>query len=148
MGNKVFSADHFVKFFLDELYSKTHFKYEHNPEVMGFFEEDDPYTDHIMSAQEHLKEFILSSVKDNSENLTPEDIQKLYEKKMEEVFDIVLPEIEKYIKDKVTVDVIWPDSIRLIDDGNGGFRYFQPGIDDPALLGSSDNSTDIDHDQE
>lgn len=138
MDNKAFSTEHYVNFFLDELYSVTHFKYEHDPEVMGFFEEDDPYSDHIISAQEHLKEYMLYSIRENSQHLASGEIQKLYEQKKEEVFDIALPEIEKYIKDYVTVDIVWPDSMRLIDDGNGGFRYFQPGIDDPLLLGSAD----------
>ncbi|BDU25155.1 hypothetical protein [Flavobacterium sp. GSB-24] len=138
----------FVRFFLDELYSKTHFRYEHNPEVMGFFEEDDPYSDHITAAQEHVKEYILMAIKEGAENLTPQQEAQLFEIKKEEVFAILLPEIEKYIEEKVTVEVIWPDALRLIDDGNGGLRYFNPEIDDPALLDQRNDAIDIDHQKE
>lgn len=138
----------FVRFFLDELYSKTHFRYEHNPETMGFFEEDDPYSDHVTAAQEHVKEYIRISIKEAAENLSPEQQASIFEIKKEEVFAILLPEIEKYIEQKVTVDVIWPDTLRLIDDGNGGFRYFNPGIDDPALLDQRKDPIDGDIEQE
>lgn len=133
------TKDDFIKFFLDELYSKTHFEYEHDPEVMGFFETDDPYTDHIVAAQEHVKEFMKNSIS-NIPGISADEITKQYEKMREEVFDILLPGIEKYIEEKVTVDVKWPDSIRLVEDGHGGFRFFKPGEDDPRLLGSCDNT--------
>jgi len=143
----MFSTEHYVNFFLDELYSITHFRYEHDPEVMGIFEEDDPYSDHIVSAQEHLKQYILDSIKSSTKGLASEEIQKLYEHKKEEVFDIVLPEIEKYIKDTVTVDVIWPDSLRLIEV-EGDFKYFEQGADDNALPERKNDVIDIEHEED
>ncbi|WP_294958443.1 hypothetical protein [uncultured Flavobacterium sp.] len=123
------TKDDFIKFFLDELYSKTHFVYEHDPEVMGFFEPDDPYTDHIVAAQEHAKEFIKDSIS-NIPEISVDEITKQYEKMQKEVFCILLPEIETYINEKVTVDVKWPDSMRLVDDGSGGFIYLRPKEDE------------------
>jgi len=147
MDNYGKTTDDFIKFFLDELYSKTHFEYEHDPEVMGFFEPDDPYTDHIMAAQEHVKEFMKDSIS-NIPGISTVEITKQYEKMREEVFDILLPEIEKYIEEKVTVNVKWPDSLRLVDNGNGGFRYFNPDIDSPSLLEKPNSIVDIDHEEE
>lgn len=136
MDNYGKTKDDFIKFFLDELYSKTHFAYEHDPEVMGFFEPDDPYTDHIMAAQEHVKEFMKDSIS-NTPGISADEITKQYEKMREEVFNILLPQIEKYIEEKVTVDVKWPDSLRLVDDGGGELRYFNPDTDSPSLLKKS-----------
>jgi hypothetical protein len=139
MDNYGKTTDNFIKFFLDELYSKTHFEYEHDPEVIGFFELDDPYTDHIMAAQEHLKEFMKDSII-NTSGISADEITAQYEQIREEVFSILLPEIEKYIEEKVTVDVKWPDSIRLIEDGSGEFRYFNPDSNSPSLLEKTDNN--------
>ncbi|CAC9974391.1 hypothetical protein [Flavobacterium panici] len=147
MDNYGKTKDDFMKSFLDELYSKTHFEYEHDPEVMGFFEPDDPYTDHIVAAQEHVKEFMKDSIS-SLPGISAAEITKQYEKMREEVFDILQPEIEKYIEEKVTVDVKWPDSIRLVDDGNGGFRYFEPANDDPKLLERLNDTIDINHQEE
>lgn len=142
MDNYGKTTDDFIKFFLNELYSKTHFEYEHDPEVMGFFETDDPYTDHIMAAQEHVKEFIKDSIS-SLPGISAAEITKQYEKMREEVFDILLPEIEKYIEEKVTVDVKWPDSIRLIEDGIGELRYFDPDTDSHSFLQKQkDNNTE------
>ncbi len=142
MDNYGKTKDDFIKSFLDELYSKTHFEYEHDPEVMGFFEPDDPYTDHIVAAQEHVKEFMKDSIS-NIPEISAAEITKQYEKMREEVFDILLPEIEKYIEGEVTVDIKWQDSIRLIENENGDFRFFKPGEDDPRLLGPLGNTIDI-----
>lgn len=79
MDNYSKTKDDFIKYFLDELYSKTHFEYEHDPEVMGFFEPDDPYTDHIMAAQEHVKEFMKDSIC-NIHGISTAEITKQYEK--------------------------------------------------------------------
>lgn len=146
MDHKVFSTEQYVNFFLEELYSVTHFRYEHDPEAMGFFEEDDPYTDHIIAAQEHLKEYMLASIKGSSQQTASEEIQKLYEEKKEEVFDIVLPEIEKYIQQKVTVDIIWPDSLRLADDG-GDFKCLKQGADDNALSERKNDAAGTDYEK-
>jgi hypothetical protein len=102
------TKEDFIKFFLEELYSKTHFKYEHDPEVMGFFEPDDPYTDHIMDAQEHVKKIMKDSIS-NIPGISADEITAQYEQMREEVFSTLLSEIEKYIEEKVTVDVKWPD---------------------------------------
>lgn len=139
MDNYGKTKDDFIKFFLDELYSKTHFEYEHDPEVMGFFEPDDPYTDHIMAAQEHVKEFMKDSIS-NRLGISADEITAQYEQMREEVFSILLPEIDKYIEEKITVDVKWPDSIRLIEDGSGEFRYFNPDTDSPSLLEKTDDN--------
>ena len=144
MDNYGKTADDFIKFFLDELYSKTHFKYEHDPEVMGFFEPDDPYTDHIMNAQEHVKEFMMDSIS-NIPGISVAEITKQYEKMREEVYDMLLPEIEKYIEEKVTVDVKLPDSMRLIENENGDFRFFNSDTDSHSLLERPDDTTDIEH---
>lgn len=142
MDNYGKTKDDFIKFFLDELYSKTHFEYEHDPEVMGFFEPDDPYTDHIMAAQEHVKEFMKDSIS-STPGISADEITTRYEKMREKVFDILLPEIEKYIEEKVTVDVKWPDSIRLIEDGIGELRYFDPDTDSHSFLQKQkDNNTE------
>ncbi|WP_162927177.1 hypothetical protein [Flavobacterium anhuiense] len=114
---------------------------------MGFFEPDDPYTDHIMAAQDHVKEFMKDSIS-KIPGISADEITKQYEKMQKEVFSILLPEIEKYVEEKITVNVKWPDSLRLIDDGNGDFRYFRPGEDDPALLGNRDNVADNGHKDE
>ncbi|WP_343614984.1 hypothetical protein [Flavobacterium sp.] len=139
MDNYSKTKDDFIKYFLDELYSKTHFEYEHDPEVMGFFEPDDPYTDHIMVAQEHVKEFMKDSIS-NIHGISTAEITKQYEKMREEVFEILLPEIEKFIEEKVTVDVKWPNSIRLIEDESGEFRYFNPDTDSLSLLEKPNDS--------
>lgn len=147
MDNYGKTKDGFIRFFLNELYSKTHFEYEHDPEVMGFFEPDDPYTDHIAAAQEHVKKFMKDSIS-NIPGISAEEITKQYEKMREEVFSMLLPEIDKYIEEKITVEVKWPDSIRLIEDGSGGFRYFNPDFDSPSLLENPNGIVDIDHEEE
>jgi hypothetical protein len=146
MDNYVKTKDDFINYFLEELYSKTHFEYEHDPEVMGFFEPDDPYTDHIMAAQEHLKEFMKDSII-NTPGISADEITAQYEQIREEVFSILLPEIEKYIEEKVTVDVKWPDSMRLIEiqNENGDFRFFNSDTDSPSLLEQPDDTNDIEH---
>lgn len=147
MDNYGKTKDDFIKFFLDELYSKTHFEYEHDPEVMGFFEPDDPYTDHIMAAQENVKKFMKDSIR-TTPGISIDEITAQYDKMQEEVFGILLAKIEKYIEEKITVNVKWPDSLRLIDDGSGDFRYFRPGEDDPALLANRDKKDDNSHEDE
>lgn len=147
MDNYGKTKDDFIKFFLDELYSKTHFEYEHDPEVMGFFEPDDPYTDHIMAAQERVKEFMKDSI-GNIPGISADEITKPYEKMREEVFNILLPQIEKYIEEKVTVDVKWPDSIRLIENENEDFRFFNPDTDSLSLLDQPDDTIDIEHEED
>lgn len=149
MNNYGKTKDDFIKFFIDELYSKTHFEYEHDPEVMGFFDPDDPYNDHIVAAQEHVKQYIQASIQDSGENLSSDEIALLYEKKKEEVFSILLPEIDRYIENKVIINVVWPDSMRLILNKNGEFRFLGSQKEVPKLADKeNDEIIDIDHEEE
>jgi hypothetical protein len=148
MDNYGKTKDDFIKSFLDELYSKTHFEYEHDPEVMGFFEPDDPYTDHIVAAQEHVKEFMKDSIS-SLPGISAAEIKKQYEKMREEVFEILLPQIEKYIEEKVTVDVKWPDSMRLIHNENEEFSFLGSQKEAPKLADKeNDQIIDIDREEE
>lgn len=144
MDNYGKTKEDFVKFFLDELYSKTHFEYEHDPDVTGFFEPDDPYSDHIVASQEHAKKFMKDSIC-NTLGISADEIKAQYEQMQEEVFGILLPEIEKYIAEKVTVDVKWQDSMKLILNKNEEFRLLGSQKEIPKLMHEENNEIiDID----
>ncbi|WP_239455739.1 hypothetical protein [Flavobacterium ginsenosidimutans] len=103
------------------------------------FEPDNPYSDHIVAAQEHVKKFIKDSIS-NTPGISADEIATQYEQMREQVFIILLLEIEKYIEEMVTVDVKWPDSIRLIEDVSGEFRYFNPDTGSHSLLQKPNDS--------
>lgn len=91
----------FIKFFVDELYSKTEFiQYSDSAEE---FDPEQEYGKHITDSQEKLLTFILDSIKASGKIITPNQATQLFDGKKKELFSILLPEIDNYIS-KVKVD--------------------------------------------
>lgn len=93
----------FIKFFLDDLYSKMEFEYTHDYEKDGEFEPDYAYGDHIIACQDKLKDSIKSQIKAENPDLNIEEQTNLFDSKKEEIFRELMPEIEIYIT-KIKVD--------------------------------------------
>ena len=95
------TTEDFVKYFLDELYSKTEFIQYDNPDEA--FDPEQEYGPHIVRSQEKLYEYITAVIKDSGNNISDEEIKHLMIAKREEIFKDLMPKIEEYIS-KINVD--------------------------------------------
>jgi hypothetical protein len=85
----------FIKYFLDQLYSKTEFIQYDDPDDL--FDPEQEYGPHIVNSQEKLYEYITKEIKDTGNNLNDEEIRQLMIAKREEIFKVLMPKIEEYI---------------------------------------------------
>ncbi len=91
----------FIKYFLDELNSKTEFVQkvdQHN-----FFDPEAEYGRHIMFTQEKLYTYIKREISLSKNNLNEEEKIELFNQKREKLFETILPQIDIYIS-KINVD--------------------------------------------
>lgn len=84
----------FVKFFIEELYSKTEFIQYSDPEEE--FDHEQEYGKHIMQSQDKLFDFIGKSIEESG-NISEHEKAKLYIEKKKELIQIILPKIDEYI---------------------------------------------------
>lgn len=87
--------DDFIKFFLDELYSKMEFVQVTPPGEE--FEPDEEYGNHIKATQDKLDVKIKEAIRLKINNLSVDQETDIIEKKKKELMQILLPKIEKYI---------------------------------------------------
>jgi len=91
----------FIKYFTDELYSKTEFIQFDDPD--DYFDPEQEYGKHIIESNHKLLLFIKSSMSWSDNAIDIEEKQKIFEEKKTELFEILDPEIELYIT-KINVD--------------------------------------------
>lgn len=98
---KEITNDDFIKFFIDELYTKTEFIQENDPN--DFFDPEQEYGKHIEESQEKLYAFILKTIEDSGKILNSIEATNALNEKWKELIKILNPKIDEYIK-KVKVD--------------------------------------------
>lgn len=89
------TTEDFIKYFLDELYSKTEFIQYDEPDDL--FDPEQEYGPHITRTQEKLYEYITKAIKDSGNNFNDEEINQLMISKREEIFKVLMQKIEEYI---------------------------------------------------
>ncbi|WP_026730188.1 hypothetical protein [Flavobacterium denitrificans] len=91
----------FIKYFLDELYSKTEFVQEEDPD--DFFDPEAEYGKHITETQEKLYVYIKREMSLSKSNLSDPKKTELFNLKREKLFETLNPQIDIYIT-KIKVD--------------------------------------------
>lgn len=92
----------FIEYFIKELYSKTEFVQYDDPDEL--FDLEQVYGKHIQESQDKMLDYILESTNIPKENFTPEIVHAYIEKR-KELFPIIIPKIEEYIR-SIKVDYI------------------------------------------
>lgn len=95
------TTEDFIKYFLDELYSKTEFIQYDNPEEE--FDPEQEYGSHIVRSQEKLYGYITTAINNSGNTFSEEEIKELMIAKRQEIFKDLMPKIEDYIL-KINVD--------------------------------------------
>ncbi|OYX86782.1 MAG: hypothetical protein B7Y83_00140 [Flavobacteriales bacterium 32-34-25] len=93
--------DDFIKFFIDELYSKTEFVQVTPP--VEEFEPDQEYGKHILATQQKLHDYIKAAMREKMNYMSVDSERKRIEKKKKALFEKLLPDIELYIS-KIKID--------------------------------------------